>query len=135
MYVRKIKLGDDVLLIPESADYEEGEWLPRISLAPIGSQLIPSNFYGRYKRIGNEVHIKAYLRYSGLEAANTLYLHGLPFDPYNYAGSPIQDILIGKAIINDVTAESILPGTGYLIINLPSSQSSPTIKIDIIYWI
>ena len=135
MYVRKIKLGEDVLLIPESADYEEGEWIPRISLAPMGSQLIPSNFYGRYKRIGNEVHIKAYLRYSGLEASNTLYLHGLPFNPYHYAGSPIKDIFIGKAIINDVTAESILPGTGYLIINLSSSQSSQTIKIDIIHWI
>ena len=68
MYVRKIKLGDDVLLIPDStealatkADYEEGNWTPRISLTPNGSQLIADHFDGKYKRIGNEVHIKAYL--------------------------------------------------------------------------
>ena len=143
MYVRKIKLGDDVLLLPDStealatkADYEEGNWTPRISLTPNGSQLIATNFNGKYKRIGNEVHIRAYLYYQpGIETSNKLYLQGLPFDPHIYANTPMKHIFTGKAIIDNVIAKKILSGVEYLIIELPSEKSASLIEIDIIYWI
>ena len=133
MYVRKIKLGDDILLIPESVYYEEGNWTPRISLTPGGSQIVPANFDGKYKRIGNEVHIKAYLYYTALEASSTLYLKGIPFSPI-LPHSPMDHIFVGKAIINNVTAKSVSAGTDSLIIELPSETSASNIDIDIIYW-
>ena len=133
MYVRKIKLGDDILLIPESVYYEEGNWTPRISLTPSGSQIVPEHFDGKYKRIGNEVHIKAYLSYTALETSSTLYLQGIPFSPI-LPYSPMDHIFVGKAIINNVTAKSVSAGTGNLIIELPSETSASNIDIDIIYW-
>ena len=142
MYVRKIKLGDDVLLIPDStealatkADYEEGNWTPRISLTPNGSQLIATDFNGKYKRIGNEVHIRAYLYYEpGIETSSTLYLQGIPFSPI-FPYSPMDHIFVGKAIINNVIAKSVSAGTDSLIIKLPSETSASNIDIDIIYWV
>lgn len=132
MYVRKIKLGDDVLLIPETT-YEEGNWTPRISLTSDGSQIVPTRFDGKYKRIGNEVHIKAYLFYTALETSSTLYLHGIPFSPI-FPYSSMEHIFVGKAVINNVTAKSVSAGTGNLIIELPSETSALRIEIDIIYW-
>ena len=144
MYVRKIKLGDDVLLLPDptdaiadalanKADYEEGDWTPKISLTSDGSQIVPDHFDGKYKRIGKEVHIKAYLDYTALEASSTLYLQGIPFPPI-FPYSRMGKIFVGTAIINNVTAKSVSAGTDSLIIELPSETSASNIDIDIIYW-
>ena len=135
MYVRKIKLGDDILLIPESVYYEEGNWTPRISLTSDGSsQITPQYFDGKYKRIGNEVHIKAYLFYQEIGTSPTIYLNGIPFSPI-FPYSLMGQILVGNAIINDVTAKSVSAGRGNLVIKLPSETSELNISIDLIYWI
>lgn len=87
MYVRKIKLGNDVLLIPDSAealaskpDYEEGLFTPKFwSESDVEQTFAGVN--GHYKRIGNlcYIFIYAYI-FSDVDVA---YIDNLPFAPDN----------------------------------------------------
>lgn len=85
MYVRKIKLGDDVLLIPDSteaiatkADYKEGVFTPRFW----NESDVEQNFYevnGYYKRIGNLCYIFIYAVMNSNVSVS--FIDHLPFAP------------------------------------------------------
>ena len=99
MYVRKIKLGDDVLLIPDStealatkADYEEGLFTPKFWS---GSD-VEQNFdevQGYYKKIGNLCYI--FIKASTLSDVDVIFVDNLPFAP----NSTIYSILHEKGIV------------------------------------
>lgn len=121
-----------------ATNYEEGTWTPKLSLTIDGTQYAPIRASAAYKRVGNIVHIRAYLSYdSPVPSASTLYLRGLPvaINPKNYAGSMLGNILIGQAIVNGITSKSFASGTGNIIIKLPSATPASEVTIDTIYWI
>lgn len=85
MYVRKIKLGDDVLLIPDStealatkADYEEGLFTPKFWNASDVEQTF-DEVKGYYKKIGNLCYIYIYAYVSS--DVSVVYIDNLPFTP------------------------------------------------------
>ena len=85
MYVRKIKLGDDVLLIPDStealatkADYEEGLFTPRFWSDSDVEQTFDW-VEGYYKKIGNLCYI--FISAQASSDVSVTFIDDLPFAP------------------------------------------------------
>ena len=85
MYVRKIKLGDDVLLIPDSteelatkADYEEGSFHPSF-LNASGVKQTFDQVKVYYKRIGNLCYI--FISAQTSSDVSVQFINDLPFIP------------------------------------------------------
>ena len=85
MYVRKIKLGDDVLLIPDStealatkADYEEGLFTPRFWDFS-GAEQTFGLVEGYYKKIGNLCYI--FISAQTSSDVSVTFINNLPFVP------------------------------------------------------
>ena len=85
MYVRKIKLGDDVLLIPDStealatkADYEEGLFTPRFWSDSDVEQTFDW-VEGYYKKIGNLCYI--FISAQASSDVSVVFVDNLPFEP------------------------------------------------------
>ena len=90
MYVRKIKLGDDVLLIPESADYEEGTWTPEFykdETHAIGTDTA----VGVYYKIGKLVYIRGYVELQ--ESAPCYSIKGIPLAIRVNVSIPLKNLL------------------------------------------
>ena len=85
MYVRKIKLGDDVLLLPDStealatkADYEEGLFTPKFWSGSDVEQTF-DEVQGYYKKIGSLCYIC--IKASTLSDVDVSFVDNLPFEP------------------------------------------------------
>lgn len=85
MYVRKIKVGDDVLLIPDStealatkADYEEGLFTPRFWSDSDVEQTFDW-VEGYYKKIGNLCYI--FISAQASSDVSVVFVDNLPFEP------------------------------------------------------
>ena len=85
MYVRKIKLGDDILLIPDSteelatkADYEEDSFTPKFWSDSDVEQTF-DDVQGYYKKIGNLCYI--FIKASTLSDVDVVFIDNLPFAP------------------------------------------------------
>ena len=90
MYVRKIKLGDDVLLIPESADYEEGTWTPEFyKYAAI--DIATDTAVGVYYKIGKFAYIRGYIELQ--ESAPCYSIKGLPLAILSSVSIPLNNLL------------------------------------------
>lgn len=77
MYVRKIKLGDDVLLIRDST-YEEDSFTPRF-YNDSGVEQTFDEVKGYYKKIGNLCYI--FIKAVSTSDVSVLHIDHLPFPP------------------------------------------------------
>lgn len=90
MYVRKVKLGDDVLLIPESADYEEGTWTPEFYKDKTNA-IAPDTAVGVYYKIGKLVYIRGYIELQ--ESAPCYSIKGIPLAIRVSVAIPLKNLL------------------------------------------
>ena len=77
MYVRKIKLGDDVLLVRDST-YEEDSFTPRF-YNDSGVEQTFDEVKGYYKKIGNLCYI--FIKAVATSDVSVLHIDNLPFPP------------------------------------------------------
>lgn len=126
MYVRKIKVGDDVLLIPDStealatkADYEEGTWTPSLYKDPdtAAETLRTSGFY---KKIGKLVYIRGHIQLK--ESAPCHHIGGIP--QAIVVNVPIMDDLLSVYISNyNSNVLNVGASGGDMIYNIGYNQS------------
>ena len=131
MYVRKIKLGDDVLLIPESADYEEGTWTPEFykdETNAIGTDTT----VGVYYKIGKLVYIRGYIQLQ--ESAPCYSIKGIPLAIRVNVSIPLKNLL--SVSISKLDSNVLNVGDAYIteIRNVGYNTSDKSIRWIIEGW-
>ena len=100
------------------ADYEEGNWTPAFfsSVGSFTSITYDATTQGRYIKVGNVVHVQAYLRTDAVDnagASGGIRISGLPFTALNSSNGGYSAFTIGLAF----DFNSIHPSTAYVIAN------------------
>lgn len=100
------------------ADYEEGNWTPAFfsSGGSFTSITYDATTQGRYIKVGNVVHVQAYIRTDAVNnagASGSVRISGLPFTALNSSNGGYSAFAIGMAF----DFNSIHPSAAYVIAN------------------
>jgi len=138
----KIRVADGILFGTDTADanalddYEEGTWTPAFESNSAGSGRVTTVNAARYTKIGNVVHISAYIVLAtlGTGGSGPIMIHGLPFTSVAEYGATIT---VGYALGFDTDIGAI---SGFRLqsadarIQLTGNDGSDVSPYQGIYW-
>ena len=138
----KIRVADGILFGTDTADanalddYEEGTWTPAFESNSAGSGRVTTVNAARYTKIGNVVHISAYIVLAtlGTGGSGPIMIHGLPFTSVTEYGATIT---VGYALGFDTDIGAI---SGFRLqnadarIQLTGNDGSDVSPYQGIYW-
>lgn len=117
-------------------DYEEGTWTPTLLN---GTSITYSTQSGVYTKIGDVVHVEAYISVSNNDTgdASNVTVGGLPFNPAGLSGvaSPVFGINIYDQTLLDIATHGnpalsfASPAGGSIVLNYTYSQCNTTGKL------
>ena len=89
-----LKFGSDTAAANALDDYEEGTWTPTIIGQSSAGSGTYTNQVGKYTKVGNVVHIHAFLSWSAHTGSGIMFVGALPFTAVN------TSLVIPSVVVN-----------------------------------